>query len=255
MTPHFSRHEQFLRIFALLDILVTARQPLDDRTLIESLKDRLGLSRLSVRTLHRDCAFLASCGYPVDHTPLPKTRRYGWRLDRDALAGRAIPPEPLTVLEYVAFMVARDLLRTFEGTVLWTGIESLRHKFERTAPPALLAQGVGINAVFQVVGGDAGRYTARPRLISSLTTAISDRRAIDVALREADGQTGRLRLCPLRLIVQPPIVRLLGGDAPHGTQPYRLVDIADIDRVTMLDATFTPPPAGDLDDALSRLLT
>ncbi len=75
MTPHFSRHEQFLRIFALLDILAAARQPLDDRTLIASLKERLGLSRLSVRTLHRDCAFLISCGYPVDHTPLPKTRR------------------------------------------------------------------------------------------------------------------------------------------------------------------------------------
>lgn len=255
MTPHFSRHEQFLRIFALLDILAAARQPLDDRTLIASLKERLGLSRLSVRTLHRDCAFLISYGYPVDHTPMPKTRRYGWRLDRDAMASRMIPPEPLTTLEFVAFMVARDLLRTFEGTVLWTGIESLRHKLERTTPPSLLEQQAGITTVFQVVGNEAGRYAARPRLISSLTTAISDCRAIDVALREADGETSRVQLCPLRLVVQPPSVRLLGGDAPHGHPPYRLVDIADIDRVSMLDTTFTPPPSHDLDEAISRLLT
>lgn len=254
MTPHFSRHEQFLRIFALLDILANSRQPLDDRTLIGMLKERLGLSRLSARTLHRDCMFLASCGYPVDHSPLPATRRYGWRLDRDALAGRAVPAEPLTVLEFVAFLVARDLLRTLEGTVLWTGIESLRHKLERNIPSALLEQCATVATVFQVVGLDGSRYAMRPRLISSLTTAITDRREITLALREADGRPTSLRLCPLRLVIEPPRVRLLGGDAPHGNEPYRLVDIADIDQVSLLDTTFTAPLV-DLEEVLNRLLT
>ena len=62
MPRHFSRHEQFLRIFALLDILSTAHAPLDDQSLIAELKERLGLSRLSPRTLHRDCEFLLTCG-------------------------------------------------------------------------------------------------------------------------------------------------------------------------------------------------
>ena len=75
MPPNFSRHEQFLRIFALLEMLSTTRQPLDDQTLIAALKERLGLTRLSTRTLHRDCDFLISCGYPVAHAPLPGDRK------------------------------------------------------------------------------------------------------------------------------------------------------------------------------------
>jgi predicted DNA-binding transcriptional regulator YafY len=128
MTPHFSRHEQFLRIFALLEILSNALQPLGDDALIELLRERLGLTSLSVRTLHRDCDFLTSCGYPLDHTPLPEGRKYGWALAKDVTTERRLPAEPITLLELMAFMVARDLLRTCEGTVLWTGIESLRHK-------------------------------------------------------------------------------------------------------------------------------
>jgi len=53
MPRNLSRHEQFLRIFALLEILSQARKPLDDQSLLLAVKERLGLSRLSVRTLHR----------------------------------------------------------------------------------------------------------------------------------------------------------------------------------------------------------
>ena len=140
MTAHFSRHEQFLRIFALLEILSPTRPPLDDQALIAAIKERLGLTRLSTRTLHRDCDFLISCGYPVDHAPLPGDRKYGWQLSKLAASGKRIPAEPLTMLELVAFSMGRDLLRAVEGTVLWTGIESLRHKLVRDVPPAMLEQ-------------------------------------------------------------------------------------------------------------------
>jgi len=60
MPRNLSRHEQFLRIFALLEILSTARKPLDDQSLLLALRERLGLSRLSARTLHRDCDFLVT---------------------------------------------------------------------------------------------------------------------------------------------------------------------------------------------------
>jgi predicted DNA-binding transcriptional regulator YafY len=241
MTPHFSRHEQFLRIFSLLEILGGARQPIDDRTLITTLKERLGLGRLSARTLHRDCAFLSSCGYPIDHVPLPDSRRYGWRLDREALAGRVIPAEPLTLLELVAFMVARDLLRPLDGTVIWTGIESLRNKLERSAPPKLRAQLTEAAAVFHVVGADAARYAGRPRLLSTLATAIMDRREIEVATRQADGQPMRLRIRPLRLVIARPVVRLLGSDAGTDRANHRLLDLDDIDAVQTLDTMFEPP--------------
>lgn len=244
MTPHFSRHEQFLRIFTLLEILSTARQPLSDDALIGLLKERLGLGRLSVRTLHRDCEFLTSCGYPLDHAPLPEGRKYGWGLAKDAAGERRVPAEPITLLELVAFMVARDLLRTCEGTVLWTGIESLRHKIEQALPAALRGHLEKAESVFHVAAVPPTRYATRPRLISTLSTAISDSREIRVASRTTDGHAADCRLQPLRLVIDPPHVRLLGidvdGNGDAGTH-HVLIDIDRIDTVQPLDVTFAPP--------------
>ncbi|NBX28897.1 WYL domain-containing protein [bacterium] len=253
MPRNFSRHEQFLRIFALLETLSNTRQPLDDQAVITTLKERLGLSKLSVRTLHRDCDFLISCGYPVDHVPLPEGRRHGWRIDKDALAGRALPAEPITLLELVAFMVGRELLRTFEGTVLWTGMESLRHKIEQAVPPQLLERLEHAKNVFHVAVVDPARYASRPRLISALSTAITDCREIEVSTRHG-GQAGaavRHRLQPLRLIIQPPVVQLLGLDVQRRHDPPLLIDIDRIEAVQTLDTTFSPP-AIDVAQVLGR---
>jgi predicted DNA-binding transcriptional regulator YafY len=241
MTPHFARHEQFLRIFTLLEILSTARQPLGDDALIDLLRDRLGLARLSVRTLHRDCEFLTSCGYPLDHGPLPEGRKFGWMLTKDAGPGRRVPAEPITLLELVAFMVARDLLRTCEGTVLWTGIESLRHKIEQALPATLRDHLDKAQNVFHVAAAAPGRYATRPRLISTLSTAITDCREIDVASRSANGQPTTWRLRPLRLVIDPPSVQLLGIDANGGGGGHVFIDIDRIDTVQPLDVTFSPP--------------
>lgn len=243
MPRNFSRHEQFLRIFALLEILSNSRQPLDDQSLIAQLKERLGLSRLSTRTLHRDCDFLVSCGYPIDHLPLPGIRRYGWQMTKDAAAGRRIPAEPVTLLELVAFMVGRDLLRTFEGTILWSGIESLRHKIERDLPPNLITRLEGAKQVFHVKSFDPARYAARPRLLSTLSAAITDCREIEIDERLASGSAGRRRLRPLRLVIDPPRVQLLGiYVAPDQATPPVFINIDRIDKVTPLDVTFAPPP-------------
>lgn len=250
MAAHFSRHEQFLRIFALLEILSATRQPLDDRSLIAALKERLGLTRLSTRTLHRDCDFLLSCGYPVDHAPLPGDRKYGWQLSKIAASGKRIPAEPLTLLELVAFSMGRDLLQSFEGTVLWTGIESLRHKIERDVPPAMLEQLKDAKKVFHVEGGDPAKYAGRPRLISLLSNAISECREIEVEERvEGGGTPQRLRLQPHRLVIRPPVVQLLGfpAGATADVKPM-LLDIERIEKVTPLDVTFVPRP---IDSALA----
>ena len=244
MAANFSRHEQFLRIFALLEILSATRQPLDDQALIAAIKERLGLTRLSVRTLHRDCDFLLSCGYPVDHTPLPGDRKYGWQISKQSASERQIPSEPLTLLELIAFSMGRDLLRSFEGTVLWTGIESLRHKIERDVPPAMLEQLKEARQVFHVEGGDPSRYAARPRLISTLSDAITKCRELEIEVRAEDGgQSVRHRLQPQRLVIRPPLVQLVGFAAgtPHDKTPL-LLDIARIEKVTPLDVTFVPRP-------------
>jgi len=243
MPRNFARHEQFLRIFALLDILSNAHQPLDDQTLIAQLKERLGLSRLSTRTLHRDCDFLLTCGYPVDRAVLPGDRRSGWQLARGGDAARKIPPEPLTLLELVAFTMGRDLLRPFEGTILWTGIESLRHKLERDLPAEMLKRLQEARRVFEVEGIDPSRYAGRPRLISTLSGAITDCREIEVEEQAESGGIARLRLQPHRLVIRPPTVELLGFPADGGAdaEPVRL-DITKIQKVTPLDVTFVPRP-------------
>jgi len=242
MPRNLSRHEQFLRIFALLEILSQARKPLDDQSLLLAVKERLGLSRLSVRTLHRDCDFLVTCGYAISHEPLPGDRKYGWQLARDASGGRRIPAEPLTLLELVAFMVGRDLLRTFEGTILWSGIESLRHKIERNLPPGLLERLEAAKRVFHVQGFDPTRYASRPRLLSTLSAAITDCREIEIVTR-ADGRkdSENRRLRPVQLVIQPPQVQLLGLDisTERGETPL-VIDIDRIERITPLDVTFQP---------------
>jgi predicted DNA-binding transcriptional regulator YafY len=238
MPRNFARHEQFLRIFALLEILAAARQPLDDQALTAALKERLGLTRLSPRTLRRDCDFLCSCGYPVDHKPLPDGRKYGWILAKDSVNGRKIPSEPLTLLELVAFTVSRDLLKPFEGTILWTGIESLRHKLEREMPAAMRERLDNAKSVFHVKGFDP-RYAARPRLISALSGAITDCHEIEI---EEDGDpVTKQRLQPHRIVIEPPVVSLLAypADSKADGIPV-LLNIERIRKVTPLDTTFTP---------------
>jgi predicted DNA-binding transcriptional regulator YafY len=243
MPRNFARHEQFLRIFALLEILSNARQPIDDLTIVGLLKERLGLMRLSPRTLRRDCEFLGSCGYPVDHVPLPDGRKYGWQLAKDSVHVRKIPSEPLTLLELVAFMVGRDLLRTFEGTILWTGIESLRHKLERDMPEAMLQRLEAAKHVFHVRAVDPSRYAARPRLISTLSGAITDSQEIEIEEHAENGcPPARMRLQPQRLIIEPPAVRLLAFPSGSETSKPLLLDIEKIAKVTPLDVTFVPRP-------------
>lgn len=254
MPRNFARHEQFLRIFALLETLSTARHPLDDQTLIATLKERLGLKELSTRTLHRDCDFLVACGYPLDHVPVPNARKQGWRIDREALAARQIPAEPITLLELVAFTIARDLLRPFEGTVLWTGMESLRHKLERSLPQSLRHRLESARDVFHVTDGCPSRYAARPRLISALSTAIADNQEIDVTAKADSGATSGHRLRPLRLVIEPPRVRLLALEMDPASDPPVLIDLDRIETVTPRDATFEFP-AIDVAETIARAVT
>lgn len=241
MPRNLARYEQFLRLHALVDTLANSRQPLDDNTLIGAVKERLGLARLSPRTLHRDCDFLLGCGYPLDRVTLQSPRRNGWSLDRDAMT-RVFPiATTLTILELVAFGVARDLLRTFEGTVLWTGIESLRTKIDGALTNALRSRMETARSMFRVEADPTTRLADHPRMLSAVATAIVERRLIDVK-HVVDGAATTTRLEPSWLRIKPPAVELVARTprSPNGTREIS-ISVADITQVTMLDETFVHP--------------
>ena len=150
-------------------------------------------------------------------------------------------------------MVGRDLLRTFEGTILWSGIEALRHKLEAAIPPELLQRLEAAQRVFHVVGPEPARYASRPRLISTLSAAITDCREIKVVERTAaDRPASPLRLRPLRLVIHLPRVQLIAmpADGTTAGEPL-LLDIDRIDSVQPLDVSFVQPEI-DLQAMLDR---
>lgn len=238
MAKKFSRHEQFLRIFSLLEILSTSSAPLTDDVLIATLRDKLGLSKLSSRTLRRDCEFLTSCGYPIDHVPLPRERKYGWKLCLDAPIAKKLLAEPLTLLELSAFQLARAHLRPYEGTPLWTGIEMLRSRFEKYVPAMLKKQLQEQLMAFRVEVDSSKRYASRPRLVSSLAAAVLACRLIDVEHRDSDGLSAvDSGFQPHLLLVENQQIHLFGY-AANGVA--RLVPIERIRTVRLQDGSFQP---------------
>lgn len=242
MPRNLARYEQFLRLHALVDTLAAAHQALDDATLINAVKERLGLARLSPRTLHRDCDFLIGCGYPLDRITLQGPRRNGWSLDRDGV-GKVFPAATtLTILELVAFGVARDLLKAFEGTVLWSGIESLRTKIEGIISDQARERAATGRAMFQVETERATRLADHPRMLSAIATAIVEHRLIEVDVA-IDGRRANRILEPARLMIRPPAIHLVARERVSAAETRPIViDLADIERVALRDETFVPHP-------------
>lgn len=237
MRSHFARYEQFLRVHALFDILSSARAPTDDGTLLRLVKERLGLDSLSTRTLSRDCEFLIACGYPLNRTHLDNPKRNGWFLQCDP-ARRPFPGEEATILELVAFSVARDLLLPFAGTVLWSGIESLRSKLEARSPSGFLDQIAAARGAFHVATGDGTGLAKHPRMLSAISAAIADGRELDIDVHEDPPSTFR-RFRPSTIVIRPPKLFVAGwADHDPDADPMA-IDLESIRRVDRLDSSFT----------------
>lgn len=243
MPPHYARHEQFLRILQLYELLEKSRRPLEDHEILHDLKTELGLRNLSPRTLRRDCEFLASCGYPVEHVPILGSRRFGWQLDGDRVARNWKPAQPLTLLELVAFMLAREHLRYCEGTVLWTGIEALRQKIDATLPAQTRSQWLAAANGMHVTGGNDGPYAHRPRLLSALCGAIDDGHELEIEefpeQEEREPRSWRCQPQGLAFVSSRILFVFFpygpDGSPPHDETPARLIDVAAIREARRLD--------------------
>ena len=265
MTTNFSRHEQFLRIWKLLELLEASRRPVADSDLVVHLKESLGLTSLSPRTLGRDCEFLASCGYPIERKSLPESRKNGWHLQRPVGDGkRWMPREPLTLLEVTAFLLSREQLRFAEGTVLWSGMESLWNKINGTLPEPLAGQVAVAAAAWHVAERSPSAYASRPRLISLLCAAVTDCCEVELTLQPpaetlAENSTAtdqaesaevaataakQMRFQPHGLAIHAPRVGVIGfpviaeADSEDG-RPL-LIDLLEIASATPLDCVFDP---------------
>jgi len=60
-----SRHEQLLRVFHLIDMLFSARQPLSVAELKRELQDRRVIDEMSDKNIRRDIEFLEKFGYSI----------------------------------------------------------------------------------------------------------------------------------------------------------------------------------------------
>jgi predicted DNA-binding transcriptional regulator YafY len=247
MAPHYARHEQFLRILHLYELLEKSRRPLEDEELLHALKAELGLTNLSGRTLRRDCEFLASCGYAIAHVPIHGSRRFGWQLHHENAARRWKPAQPLTLLELVAFTLACEHMRFCEGTVLWTGIEALRRKIEGTLPSKTRTQWTAAASGMHVTGRSERPYAHQPRLLSALCAAIDEAHEIEIEeVPPAKGQRPQSWRCrPQGLAFMSPRIFLVffpygpDGSPPHDEMPARLIDLAAIREARKLDVQFS----------------
>ena len=262
MTTNFARHEQFLRIWKLLEHLEASRRPVADSDLVDHLKESLGLTSLSPRTLGRDCEFLASCGYPIERQTLPESRKNGWHLQRQAGDGkRWMPREPLTLLEVTAFLLSREHMRFAEGTVLWTGIESLWAKIVDTLPEPLAEQVSVMAAAWHVDVQPKPAYADRPRLLSLLCAAVTSYSEVEISLTRPEGKSRsassatspadepltadteecwRISFLPHGLAVSGSSIGLVGFPADATDGRPLLIDLAEIVDAVPADKRFEP---------------
>jgi len=257
MTTNFARHEQFLRIWKLLEYLETSRRPVSDEELVGHLKESLGLASLSQRTLGRDCEFLGSCGYPIERQALPDGRKQGWQFNRQGNDGnRWMPREPLTLLEMTAFLLSREQMRFAEGTVLWSGVESLWSKIADTLPPSLADQVAVMREAWHVEGRKQPAYANRPRLLSLLCAAVTACCEIDLHLAaaadktesatsadaapRASGEQLLSRFKPCGLVVRGGGMGLIGFPDGVATGPPVLISLEQITNATARDKVFEP---------------
>jgi predicted DNA-binding transcriptional regulator YafY len=135
-----SRHEQLLRVFHLIDILFSARQPLSVAELKQELQDRRVIDEMSDKNIRRDLEFLEKFGYSIARSK-KRSPRGGSCLAFAISIGLGkdeLRPPVIGVIELLSLAVARDFLAPLAGTFYWRGIGQLIARLETVATPQLL---------------------------------------------------------------------------------------------------------------------
>lgn len=213
-----SRHEQLLRVFHLIDILFSARQPLTTAELKERLQDRGVIDDMSDKSIRRDVEFLGRFGYAVAETKKRSPRGLNvqaWSIQPGKGAVELTPPA-ITLPELLSLAVAREFLTPLAGTVYWRGIGQVLKKLESVATPELLDY-VTEHREGLVVHPQPARAKYRSRLLTAVHRAIRNAQELEIRYTSlADAAPRRTVIRPEALVLYDGAVYIAAYRAPAG---------------------------------------
>ncbi|AJT41363.1 helix-turn-helix transcriptional regulator [Psychromicrobium lacuslunae] len=230
--------ETSARLLQLLSLLQVRREWTG-----AALADRM---QVTERTVRRDIDKLRTLGYPINASPGVAG---GYQLG----AGADLPP--LLLDDDEALAVALGLSTVAVGPVAGIGEASVRalSKLEQVLPPRLRPRFTSLkNAVSRIaVPHDA----IDPQLLTQLSAAISERRALGVRYQKHDGDTSSRVLEPYRLVDSGNRWYLVAWDVHR--EDWRTFRVDRILGKPSERQRFAPRPlpAKDLTDYVHRAIT
>ncbi len=201
-----SRHEQLLRVFHLIDILFSARQPLTIAELKDRLCDRGVIDEMSDKNVRRDIEFLEKYGYAVKQTKKRSARGticQAWSIEPGKGAEELVTPA-ISLPELLSLAVARDFLAPLAGTFYWRGISQLIAKLERVATPQLLEY-VEAHKEGLLIHPRPAAAKYRSRMLNAINRAI--RNTVELEIR----YTSLADEKPKRYTIRPEAIVLYDG--------------------------------------------
>lgn len=255
------RHEQLLRIFHLIDLLLGSRRGLSIPEIKDELRTRGAIDEMSDRNLRRDIAFLVTFGYDV-REELRKTERgasrRAFRIEPSVTRGGTGAP-PVGVAELLSLAVARDFLVPLAGTCYWRGIAQLVQRIESLATPALLEY-VDRHREGLVIHPRPADRQYPVRLLNAVHRGI--RRSLEVEIRYraiADERPRRVVVRPEALVVYDGSIYIAATKAPPraGDDGDGAVRFYKLDRCVGARVTDRPfrPSAGRIESLLENSIT
>ncbi len=234
-----SRHEQLLRVFHLIDILFSARQPLSTGELKDRLRDRGVIEEMSDKNIRRDIEFLGKFGYAVKQSKKRSARGtqcQAWAIEPGRGATELAAPV-ITLPELLSLAVARSFLAPLAGTFYWRGISQLMARIERIATPELLEYAEAHREGLVVhPKPTAAKY--KPRTLNAINRAI--RNSLELSIRYtslADDAPKTYVIHPEALVLYDGSIYIAGyrvgpsGKRAAGTETDGTVRFFKLDRV------------------------
>lgn len=207
------------------------------------LAERMGVTE---RTVRRDIEKLRSLGYPINASPGVAG---GYQLG----SGAQLPP--LLLDDDEALAVALGLSSVTASPVSGVGEAAIRAltKLEQVLPSRLRPKFASLRAAVQRTRGPV--TPVNPEVLTSLSTAISERRAVGFRYSRADGESARRLVEPYGLVDTGMRWYLVAWDQVR--VDWRIFRADRFESVPHHRERFTPrtPPAKDLSLYVSESVT